>query len=115
MTCGLKILRSRLSGCEFLAVTAVYTGVVSEIYVMSDPSVWGAACRRVTTSDALMVNALTSLFGGIWLEIDEQATSPKPKQTIKPLMKNQKFYDFLERTAVLDEEHVAAVVFAIFR
>jgi len=87
----------------------------SEIDVTSDVSVWGAACRRVTTSDALMVNSLTSLFGGIWLEIDEQATSPKPKQTIKPLMKDQKFYDFLERTAVLDEEHVAAVVLAIFR
>jgi len=51
----------------------------SEIDVTSDVSVWGAACRRATTSDALMVNALTSLFGGIWLEIDEQATSPKSK------------------------------------
>jgi hypothetical protein len=51
----------------------------SEIDVTSDVSVWGAACRRVTTSDALMVNALTSLFVGIWLEIDEQATSPKSK------------------------------------
>jgi len=38
--------------------------------------VWGAACRRVTTSDALIVKALTSLFGGIWLEPGEQATSP---------------------------------------
>ena len=40
--------------------------------------VWGAACRRVTTSDALIVKALTSLFGGIWLETGEQATSPIP-------------------------------------
>jgi len=32
----------------------------------------------VTTSDALIVNALTSLFGGIWLETGEQATSPTP-------------------------------------
>jgi len=40
--------------------------------------VWGAACRRVTTSDALIVNDLTSQFGGIWLETGEQATSPTP-------------------------------------
>jgi hypothetical protein len=39
---------------------------------------WGAACRRVTTSDALIVKALASLFGGIWLETGEQATSPTP-------------------------------------
>jgi hypothetical protein len=39
---------------------------------------WGAACRWLTTSDALIVNALTSLFGGIWLETGEQATSPTP-------------------------------------
>jgi len=38
--------------------------------------VWGAACRRVTTSDAFIVNDLTSQFGGIWLETGEQATSP---------------------------------------
>jgi hypothetical protein len=48
----------------------------TEIDVTSDVSVWGAACRRVTTSDALMTNSLTSLFGGIWLETGEQATSP---------------------------------------
>jgi len=48
----------------------------TEIDVTSDVSVWGVPCRRVTTSDASMVNALTSLFGGIWLEPGEQATSP---------------------------------------
>ena len=48
-------------------------------------SVWGAACRRVTTSDALIVNDLTSEFGGIWLEIGEQATSPTPKPSNKYL------------------------------
>jgi hypothetical protein len=40
--------------------------------------VWGAACRRVTTSDALIVNDLTSQFGGIWLKTGKQATSPTP-------------------------------------
>ena len=45
--------------------------------------VWGAACRRVTTSDALIVNALTSQFGGIWLETGEQATSPIAKHSNK--------------------------------
>ena len=44
-------------------------------------SVWGAACRRVTTSDALIVNDLTSQFGGIWLETGEQATSPTPRSS----------------------------------
>jgi len=48
----------------------------TEIDVTSDVSVWGVPCRRMTTSDASMVNALTSLFGGIWLEPGEQATSP---------------------------------------
>jgi hypothetical protein len=32
----------------------------------------------VTTSDALIVNDLTSQFGGIWLETGEQTTSPTP-------------------------------------
>ena len=76
---------------------------------------WGAACRRVTTSDALLVNALTSLFGGIWLETGEQATSPTQKHSNRYLFTSYKLDDFLERTAVLDEKHVAAVVFAIFR
>ena len=57
----------------------------SEIDVTSDVSVWGAACRLVTTSDALIVNDLTSEFGGIWLEIGEQATSPTPKPSNKYL------------------------------
>ena len=75
----------------------------------------GAACRRVTTSDALMVNALTSLFGGIWLETGEQATSPTPKPSNKYLFTFYKLDDFFERAAILDEEHVPAVVLAIFR
>jgi len=62
-----------------------------------------------------MVNALTSLFGGIWLETGEQATSPTPKHSNKYLFTSYKLDDFLERTAVLDEKHVAAVVLAIFR
>ena len=33
----------------------------------------------------------------------------------EPLMKIEESYDFLECTAILDEEHVAAVVLAIFR
>ena len=41
-------------------------------------SVSGTACRQVTTSDALIVNELTSQFGSIWLETGEQATSPTP-------------------------------------
>jgi hypothetical protein len=45
--------------------------------------VWGAACRRVTTSDAFIVNDLTSQFGGIWLETGEQATSPTPTSTFR--------------------------------
>jgi len=57
----------------------------TEIDVTSDVSVWGAACRRVTTSDALMTNSLTSLFGGIWLETGEQATSPTPNSLHKYL------------------------------
>ena len=49
---------------------------------------WGAACRWLTTSDALIVNALTSLFGGIWLETGEQATSP----TLISLHKQQRHW-----------------------
>ena len=45
--------------------------------------VWDAACRRVTTSDAYITNPLTWLFGGIWLETGEQATSPTSKHSNK--------------------------------
>ena len=33
----------------------------------------------------------------------------------EPLMKIEELHNFLERAAILDEEHVAAVVLAIFR
>ncbi len=77
--------------------------------------VWDAACRRVTTSDALIANDPTSQFGGIWLETGEQATSPTPKHSNKYLFTSYKLDDFLERAAILDEEHMTAVVLAIFR
>jgi hypothetical protein len=58
-----------------------------EINVLWVVLVWDAACRRVTTSDALIANDPTSQFGGIWLETGEQATSPTPKHTNESLMK----------------------------
>jgi dsRNA-specific ribonuclease len=71
--CGKKQMKSR-----FFEKTLQLIFEQNLLFKGSFNSASGAACRRVTTSDALLVNALTSLFGGIWLETGEQATSPTP-------------------------------------
>ena len=68
--------------------------------------------KSVLLSDSTMYLPLFELF---IRRIGEHATSPTPKHTNEPLMNTEEFYDFLERAAVLDEKHVAAVVLAIFR
>ncbi len=51
-----------------------------------------------------------------WHLVGDRRAGDEPEIKIdqRALMKIEESYDFLECTAVLDEEHVATVVFAIF-